>query len=84
MQGENMAYKVKTPIKDKMKYSEKQEYYLVDFKKGTYDPHLLKGWKGAVHLNMVYQMTSDNPNVVPMEKEWVLKNKPKQEKFLAK
>jgi hypothetical protein len=74
-----MAFK----IKNKPKFSEKSDYYLVDTTEKVYDPTLIKGWKSAVRLNMVYQISSENPNVIPLEKEEVLKNKQlKKEKFL--
>jgi len=78
-----MAYKIKKK-KAYWKVSEKEEYFLVDIKENVYDPHLIKGWKSASRLNMVYQMSSDNPSVVPMPKKWVLQHKIEQRKFLAR
>jgi len=78
-----MAYKIKSK-KEKIKFDEKTEYYLVDIAKNTYDNHLIKGWKSAVRLNLAYQLNSDNPNVVPMPKVRVLKLKFKKENFLAR
>jgi hypothetical protein len=80
-----MAYKIKHSKKRKMDFSENAEYYLVDIKENTYDPLLIKGWKNAVNLNLIYQLSTGNPNAVPMEKEWVLKNKKlKKSAFLPK
>lgn len=79
----NMTYKIKKS-KEKMKFDEETEYYLVDVKKNTYDNHVIKGWKNATRLNLVYQSSSGNDYIVPMEKNWVEKKKLKQGNFLAK
>jgi len=77
-----MAYPIKSK-KEKPKFSEREEYLLVDIKRKIYDTHSIKGWKKAVHLNLAYQIGSGNDYVIPMQKSWVLKDKQlKKQDFL--
>jgi hypothetical protein len=79
-----MAYKIKKKKSKAPAFSEKADYYLVDLDKQIYDNRSVKGWKNACHLNMTYQLATDNPNVIPIEKSEVLKHKElKHKNFLT-
>lgn len=78
-----MVYRIKSK-KEKIKFDKNTEFYLVNVEEKTYDPYLIKGWDDAVKLNLVYQMSSGEERVVPMPKAWVMKNKLKERRFLAR